>query len=217
MDGGCQSPKSLGPMVSARRLLQRDALVLRSALLVAGCALATWCYALTIRAALGLGPLYVVQQGLARLTGMSIGRAVTVTGLAFLVVAVLLRQFPGPGTVVLPVLGGFLLDAMLPDTPALHGMWLRVAVVVLATWFMALGGAMVIRGAVGISPYDAVMLGLRGRSGRSLRAIRAAMELTMLVCGWLLGGTVGVGTVITGLLIGPAMQFWLVRLLPHPT
>lgn len=194
------------------RLPSRRALVGRGALLLTGCALATWCYALTIRAALGLGPLYVVQQGLARTAGMSIGRAVTVTGLALVVVAAVLRQLPGPGTLVLPVLGGFLLDAMVPEVPAIHGLWLRLAVVVLATWFMALGGAMVIRAAVGIAPYDAVMMGIRDRTDRSLRVIRAAMELTALACGWLLGGTLGVGTVITGLLIGPALQFWLVRL-----
>jgi uncharacterized membrane protein YczE len=192
--------------VLSRRLLQR------SALLVAGNTIATCCYALTIRASLGLGPLFVVQQGLARTVGMSIGHAVMVTGFACLLVAAALRVLPGPGTLVLPILGGFTLDAVLPGMPALHGLWLRLPVVVLATWLMALGGALVIRAAVGVAPYDAVMLGIRAHTGRSLRAIRLAMELTMLACGWLLGGSVGVGTVVTGLLIGPGMQFWLVRL-----
>ena len=187
-------------------------LVLRGVLLVAGCALSTLCYALTIRATLGLGPLYVVQQGLARTVGMSIGHAVVVTGLALVLLSMALRVLPGPGTLALPVLGGVLLDAVLPAMPSLHGMWLRAAVVVVATWFMALGGALVIRASIGVAPYDAVMLGLGARTGRSLRAIRLAMELTMLVCGWLLGGTVGAGTVVTGVLIGPALHFWLVRL-----
>lgn len=194
----------------ASRIVRR--LALRSMLLVAGCTLSTFCYALTIRASLGLGPLYVVQQGLARTVGTSIGHAVIVTGLALVVVSVSLRVLPGPGTVVLPVLGGVTLDAMLPGVPAVHGLWVRAAVVVLATWFMALGGALVIRASIGVAPYDAVMLGIGARTGGSLRRIRLLMELAMLLCGWLLGGTVGVGTVVTGLLIGPALQFWLVRL-----
>jgi uncharacterized membrane protein YczE len=56
------------------------------------------------------------------------------------------------------------------------------------------------------------MLGIGARTRRSLRSVRLGMELTMLFCGWLLGGSVGAGTVVTGLLIGPAMQFWLHRL-----
>lgn len=194
----------------ASRTVRR--LALRSLVLVAGCTLSTFCYALTIRAALGLGPLFVVQQGLAQSVGTSIGRAVIVTGLALVVVSVSLDVLPGPGTLVLPLLGGVTLDAVLPAVPAIHGLWVRAAVVVVATWFMALGGALVIRASIGVAPYDAVMLGIGARTGGSLRRIRLAMELSMLLCGWLLGGTVGVGTVVTGVLIGPALQFWLVRL-----
>jgi uncharacterized membrane protein YczE len=68
---------------------------------------------------------------------------------------------------------------------------------------------MMIRASVGVAAYDAVMLGLRRIFGRPLAPIRLAMEATVLALGWLLGGSVGVGTVITGLLIGPGIQFWL--------
>ena len=71
---------------------------------------------------------------------------------------------------------------------------------------------MVIRAGVGVAAYDLVMLGFHRLLGRQLAVVRLAMELTMLACGWLLGGAVGVGTVVTGLLIGPGMQFWLRRL-----
>jgi uncharacterized membrane protein YczE len=169
----------------------------------------TLCYALTIQAALGLGPLFVVQQGLARTAGMSIGEAVIVTGLAMVVIAVCLRSFPGPGTLLLPIIGGVTLDAALPYVPSVHGVALRVVVVVLATWFMALGGVCVIRADVGVAAYDAVMLGFMRITRRPAGPIRVIMELTMLGCGWLLGGTVGLGTAITGLLIGPGLQFWL--------
>ena len=190
-------------------LLGRSRLVIRLASLLGGCGIATFCYALTIRASLGLGPLFVVQQGVARMIGAAIGQGVMVVGVGLVVVALCLRSWPGPGTLALPFLGGGLLDLMLPHVPAIHGLPLRLAVVVVATWVMAFGGALTIRAGLGVAAYDAVMLGLRRSSGRSLRLVRLIMELTMLGCGWLLGGSVGVGTAITAVLIGPGIQFWL--------
>jgi len=184
-------------------------LVRRATLLVAGSVVATICYAITIRADLGLGPLFVLQAGVARHVGIAIGTSVMVVGFALVLVALALRSPLGPGTLVLPVLGGLTLDALLPHVPTIHGWPLRMASVVVATWIMALGGAMMIRASVGVSAYDAVMLGLRRALGRPLAPIRIAMEATVLLAGWLLGGPVGVGTVITGLLIGPGIQFWL--------
>lgn len=146
---------------------------------------------------------------MAQTTGMSIGHAVMLVGVGLVIAALSLRSWPGPGTVLLPFLGGWILDAVLPVTPVIPGVGLRVAVVVAATWVMALGGALVIWASFGIAAYDAVMFGLRRLTGRALAPIRLAMELTMLACGWLLGGTVGVGTVITAVLIGPGIQFWL--------
>jgi len=110
---------------------------------------------------------------------------------------------------VLPFLGGASLNAVLPWIPVIHGFAVRFMVVVVATWLMALGGVLVIRAAVGIDAYNAVMLGLQRVTRRPLAPVRIAMELSMLACGWLLGGEVGIGTVVTGLLIGPAMQWWL--------
>jgi uncharacterized membrane protein YczE len=168
----------------------------------------------TIQAGLGLGPLFVLQDGVARHVGFALGTSVIVTGFAFVAVSMALRYRPGPGTLVLPVLGGLTLDALLPHVPTLHGWPLQAIAVVLATWFMSLGGAMVIRASVGVAAYDAVMLGLGRVLRRPLAPIRIAMEASVLVAGWLLGGSVGVGTVITGLLIGPGIQFWLGRIGP---
>ena len=181
----------------------------RVILLLAGSLLATICYTVTIRAGLGLGPLYVLQDGVARQLGIAIGTSVMVTGFALVFVAVALRSWPGPGTLALPVLGGVTLDALLPHLPNIQGWPVRLAAVVAATWIMALAGAMMIRASVGVAAYDAVMLGLRRVCGRPLGPVRIAMEMTALMAGWLLGGSVGVGTAITGLLIGPGIQFWL--------
>jgi uncharacterized membrane protein YczE len=207
------SPQSF---VGWRALAARPGQLLgRAGLLVVGCATATFCYALTIRASLGLGPLFAVQAGVAHLAGVSIGTAVMIVGVVLLLTALTLRSRPGPGTVALPFLGGVLLNAMLPGLPVLHGLGLRLATVVLATWFMALGGAVMIRAGLGPAAYDLVMLGLHRVTRRPIGPIRLAMELAMLVLGWLLGGAIGIGTVLTGLLIGPGMHFWL-HALGHP-
>jgi uncharacterized membrane protein YczE len=195
---------------------RRGSLLARATLLLAGSLLATVCYAVTIRAELGLGPLYVLQDGVARQLGIAIGTSVIVTGFALVLVAVALRSWPGPGTLVVPVLGGVTLDAMLPHVPILHGWPLRVAAVLVATWLMALAGALMIRASVGVAGYDAVMLGLRRVFGHPLGPTRLAKEMTVLAGGWFLGGSVGVGTAITGILIGPGIQFWL-RTIGAPT
>ncbi|MGO8872685.1 MAG: YczE/YyaS/YitT family protein [Acidimicrobiales bacterium] len=177
--------------------------------MVAGCALATFCYALTIRAGLGLGPLFAVQDGVASRMGISIGSSVMLVGFAFVVLAVAMRSCIGPATVCLPFLGGVLLDLILPHLPTLHGSAVQLVTVVVASWFMGLGGSLVIKGALGAVAYDAVMMGFHRRLRGPIVVIRLAMEGTMLVLGWALGGTIGVGTVITALIIGPSMHLWL--------
>jgi len=203
------SISAMSPPAAVESRLSLGALLTRIALLLSGSLIVTTCYALTVRADLGLGPLFVLQDGVARHAGIAIGTAVTVIGFALVFVALALRFMPGPGTLVLPILAGVTLNVLLTHVPTLHGLLLRTACVLVASWLMALGGAMIIRASVGVAAYDAVMLGLRRVTGRPLAPIRLAMEATVLTGGWLLDGSVGVGTAITGLLIGPGIQFWL--------
>lgn len=181
----------------------------RSALFTCGVLLGSFCYAVTIRSGLGLGPLFVLQDGISLHTGMTIGDAVMVTGVGCVLGALCLRTVPGPGTVCYPFVSGLFLNWVLPRLPTIHGLGFRLAAVVLATFAMALGGACAFRAALGVSAYDSIMLGLHRMTGRPLAPLRLGMELTVLLAGWALGGAVGVGTVITGLCIGPGMQFWI--------
>jgi len=181
----------------------------RVTLLVAGSLLATLCYGLTIRAGIGLGPLFVLQDGLSRQLGCSIGTAVIFTGFAFVVVASALRSWPGPGTLALPIVGGVTLNLLLPHLPAIPSGPLRLVVVVVATWLMGLGGAMTIMASVGVAAYDAVMLGLCRLLHRPVAPVRLAMEIAVFGLGWALGGSVGVGSLVTAVLIGPSMHMWL--------
>ena len=199
----------LDPERSSSRARAIAGLTGRAVMVVAGSAIVMLCYGLTIRATLGLGPLFAVQDGVASHLGISIGSAVTLVGLALVVVAVALRSWPGPGTLAVPFLNGAFLDLMLPHLPVIHGLVLRLAVVVGATWFMGLGGSLIIAARLGASAYDAVMMGLRKRVGGPIVVIRLGMETSMLILGWLLGGAIGIGTAITGLLIAPSMHFWL--------
>lgn len=181
-------------------------------LLLTGSVVATCCYALTIRAHVGLGPLFVIQDGLSQRFGITVGTAVIITGVAFLVATCALRSWPGPGTVAITILGGVLIDAILPHVPDIHGVVLRLAVVTAASFVMTFGGALIITARLGVHPLDGVMLGLCRVLGRSVGPVRLVMEATMLVVGWILGGSVGVGTVITCVVIGPGLQFWLALL-----
>jgi uncharacterized membrane protein YczE len=184
----------------------------RSALLLAGAAISAVMYSATIKADLGLGPLYVVQQGLAGHLGLTIGQSVMVVGSVLTILSIVMRQWPGFGTVSLPFLVGAMVDACNPHMPEMHALALRVAVVAVASFLMALGGALIIRSRFGAAAPDLVMLALSRLTGRSNRDVRLAMEASWIVGGWLLGGVVGVGTVITGVMIGPSLHFWIERL-----
>lgn len=191
-------------------------MVNRVALIVAGAAVSAVMYALTIKAALGLGPLYVVQEGIAGHLGITIGQSVMVAGSSLCLISIAMRQWPGVGTVTLPFLMGGMVDAILPHTPGVDGLVLRALVVVVASFFMAFGGALIIRSRLGAAAPDLVMLGLSRLTGVNNRNVRLAMEASWIAGGWLLGGAVGVGTVITGLMIGPSLHFWIQRLHSEP-
>lgn len=178
-------------------------------MLFSGSVLSSACYAATIRAGLGLGPLFVLQDGIARHLHVSIGASVTLTGLALIGLAMTVRWRPGPGTLALPFIGGAAVNALLPHVPAIAGLPTRIATVVVATLLMGLSGALMVRAAIGFAAYDGIMIGLHRSFGWRLSPVRLTMESTVLAVGCMLGGAVGLGTVVTGVLIGPAMQFWL--------
>lgn len=188
----------------------------RVACIVGGAAIAAVAYAATIKASLGLGPLFVVQEGIAGQLDISIGRAVMIVGSSLCVVALVLREWPGVGTVSLPFLMGAMVDAVLPHTPTPGGWGLRLVVVVVSTFVMALGGALIIRSRLGAGAPDLVMLALSRLTRFNNRQVRLALEASWLLAGWLLGGAVGVGSIITGLLIGPMLHFWIEQLHSEP-
>ena len=160
---------------------------------------------LMVRARLGLDPWDVLHQGLSRLLGTSMGRVVILVGLVVLLAWIPLRQRPGFGTVSNAVLIGVVLPAI-PQTGSLP---LRVVMLGLGIVLCALATGMYISVGWGPGPRDGLMTGLARRTGRSVRLVRTSVELTVLVVGWALGGSVGFGTVAFAVTIGPLAQVFL--------
>lgn len=165
--------------------------------------------ALMVRAGLGLDPWDVFHQGLAGRVGLSIGMLVNVVGALVLLLWIPLRQRPGVGTIANVLVIGTAMDLTLLILPELNGLPVRGAGLLLAVVVNGIAGALYIGAGLGPGPRDGLMTGLARRTGRSIRLVRTGIELTVLAIGWLLGGTVGVGTVLYAFAIGPLVQAFL--------
>ena len=165
---------------------------------------------LLVRAEIGLPAWDVLHQGLAQRTGASLGTVVIAVSLLVLLTWVPLRQRPGLGTVADALLVGLVVDATLRILPPATGVLPAVALLALGIVVNAAGTALYLGAGLGPGTRDGLMTGLAAR-GHSIRAVRTGIELGVLAVGWLLGGTVGPGTLVFALTIGPLVQ----RLLPR--
>lgn len=172
---------------------------------------------LMVRADLGLDPWDVLHQGLARHTGLSIGAITIVAGALILLLWVPLRQRPGLGTVSNVVLVGLAMDGTIWLVPEPRALAVRVPLMTAAVVLNGVATGLYISARFGPGPRDGLMTGLHRVTGRSVRLVRTAIEVSVLVTGLLLGGTAGVGTVVYALAIGPLAQLFLrVFAVPEP-
>ncbi len=167
--------------------------------------------ALMVRANLGLGPWDVFHQGIADRTGLSIGIIVNLTAVVVLLLWIPLRQRPGLGTLSNVVLVGLVTDATLALLATPDNLALRVAMLVAGILSNAVATALYVGAGLGPGPRDGLMTGLAAR-GHSIRLVRTSIEVAVLAIGWLLGGSVGVGTVLYALTIGPLVGVLLPKL-----
>ena len=167
--------------------------------------------ALMVRANLGLGPWDVFHQGVADRTGLSIGIVVNLTAVVVLLLWIPLRQRPGLGTISNVVLVGFVTDATLVLLATPDNLALRAAMLVTGILANAVATALYVGAGLGPGPRDGLMTGLAAR-GHSIRLVRTSIEIAVLALGWLLGGSVGVGTVLYALTIGPLIGYLMPRL-----
>jgi uncharacterized membrane protein YczE len=164
---------------------------------------------LQVRAGLGLDPWDVFHQGVARHVGLAIGTVLIIVGALVLLLWIPLRQRPGLGTISNVVLIGVSLNVSLRLVPNIHGLAWRIAVLVLGILLGGVATGMYIGANYGPGPRDGLMTGLARRTGRSIRLVRTGIEVTVLAIGWVLGGTVGIGTVAYAVAIGPLAQIFL--------
>jgi uncharacterized membrane protein YczE len=157
---------------------------------------------LLVLSGLGLNPWDVFHQGLAKHSSLAIGTWSILVGLVVLLFWIPLRQRPGIGTVSNVVFIGGTMDVVLSQLPQPHALPLRIVCLVTGVVLNGVATGAYIGAGLGPGPRDGLMTGLAAR-GHSIRAVRTALELTVLVTGWLLGGTVGVGTLLYAVSIGP--------------
>lgn len=169
------------------------------ALYGAGCAI-------MVRAGIGLDPWTVFAQGVSLQTGIGIGWVTNIVGFLVLLLWIPLRQKPGVGTLANILLVGTSMQATLAVFPAIDGFALQVLVFLLGMMLVAVGSGLYIGADFGPGPRDGLMTGLRARFGWPIWAARLVVEASVLLAGWLLGGSVGLGTILFALGIGPLVH-----------
>ena len=180
----------------ARRVLQ---LLVGLLLYGAGCAL-------TVEAGLGVDPWTVFAQGLSIHTGIGIGWVTNIVGFLVLLLWIPLRQRPGVGTIANILLVGTSMQVVLWVMPPVSGLALQIGVLLGGILLVALASGLYIGAHFGPGPRDGLMTGLHARLGWPIWVCRAVVELSVLAIGWLLGGTVGIGTILFAVLIGPLVH-----------
>ncbi|MDQ1057021.1 putative membrane protein YczE [Arthrobacter globiformis] len=184
-------------------------MIRRLAQLFTGLAMYGISLALFIRAGLGLDPWDVFHQGVAGKTGLSIGVVVIIVSFLVLLLWIPLRQRPGFGTLCNAILVGVFADVGLALIPTFSHLGGQTAMLAGAVVLNGIASACYIGARFGPGARDGLMTGLARRTGWSVRLSRTLIEVVVLGAGWLLGGSVGVGTVVYALAIGPLVQLLL--------
>ena len=165
--------------------------------------------AMMVRGTLGLDPWDVFHFGVASRLPLSFGGVVIVTSGAVLLLWIPLRQMPGFGTIANSIVIGLAADAALAVIVEPSALAARVSLLLGGVALNALATALYIGSQFGPGPRDGLMIGLVRRTGWSVRVVRTSLELAAIAVGWLLGGIVGVGTIVYALAIGPLVQLLL--------
>ncbi|MEJ1114659.1 hypothetical protein WBN73_09015 [Paenarthrobacter sp. CCNWLY172] len=191
-------------------------LVRRIIQLLAGLSLFGFSIAVLIKAGLGISPWDIFHQGLGRLTGISTGMVIIAVSFLVLLLWIPLRMRPGWGTLANAVLIGAFVDLSIPLIPQANGLLWQVVYLAGGLVLLAVGSACYLGASFGPGARDGLMTGLAQRTGWSIRTCRTLIEVTVAAAGWLLGGTLGIGTVAEAFLIGPLIQ-WLMPLFSVPS
>jgi len=184
----------------------RTALIGRLITLYVGLVLFGVSMAMLVEARLGLIPWDVLHQGISRHTGWSLGTTVIVVGFVVLLLWIPLRERPGFGTVSNVVVIGLALDEAVRLLPTPDGLTGRIALVVGGIGLNAFATLFYLKARMGSGPRDGLLTGLMRHTRLPAGLIKVAIEITAVAVGWLLGGTVGIGTIAFAISVGPTIQ-----------
>lgn len=190
------------------RFIPPDRHVQRLARCVFGLALFGLGISLLLQSNLGAAPWDVFHTGVSELTGIPVGTVIIITGVALLVLWIPLREQPGIGTVLNAVEIGVVVDLTLPLIPEPDLLVARVLMMIGGVVIIAIGSGLYIGSGLGPGPRDGLMTGL-ARRGMSIRVARTGIELFVLVVGITLGGSIGIGTAVFAIAIGPLVHLFL--------
>lgn len=176
--------------------------------------------AMLLRGGLGLEPWGVLHYGLIEHIPLTYGQMTIAVSGVVLLLWIPLRQWPGLGTLLNAVVIGVVVDLTLEHMSDVHGLGWQLITVCCAIVLNGIAGGLYIGSQLGPGPRDGLMTGLAHRTGRSIRLVRTCLEVSVVVVGYLLGGILGVGTILYALGIGPAVHLFLpmltVRVTPPP-
>ena len=165
--------------------------------------------ALLVAAGIGVSPWTVLAEGIAKTADISLGITTFLISLGVLIIWIPLRQTPGLGTLLNALIIAFMLDFSLPYLPRPEDLLLQIVLAFLGIFTTGLGGAIYLIANLGPGPRDGLMTGLQALSGHPLALVRSVLEVMVVLAGFALGGTLGLGTLFFAFGIGPAIAFCL--------
>ncbi len=205
------------PILTPRKLWNY---LVRLVVVIAGLFLFATGDVFTYRSNTGLGPWDVLHQGISLHTPITFGQAIILVGVVIILAGLLLRVYPGVATLLNMLLVGIFVDLQLhlnwlPDLSH-TSLLLRLFIDIIGVFITGLGTALYIIPHLGAGPRDGLMLRLHTLTKIRIGVVRALIECSVLVIGFLLGGTVGIGTLIFAFGIGPCVEFgfYLLRKIP---
>lgn len=158
---------------------------------------------------LGNSPWVVLSEGLSKMTGLNVGTVTALVSLLVLSVWIPLRERPGLGTIMNIILIAGVLELTIDHLPLATGTSMQIGYTIAGLLLVGLGSALYLTTKLGPGPRDGLMTSIHNRTGIRVSRVRLMIEVTVLTAGFLLGGTLGVGTAIFALGIGRSIALWL--------
>lgn len=163
----------------------------------------------SVNANLGLAPWEVLHEGLSKNINITMGQACMLVGAIFVTLDIILGENVGWATILNMIFVGFFIDVLMLNNiiPETNNTLIGIIMIIIGMFIVSIGCVLYIGAGIGSGPRDGMMIALNKRTKKSIRLIRTIMELGALTVGYLLGGTVGIGTIISGVGLGYIMQF----------